>query len=136
MLAHHKHLQVKRSVNISSPMSSPVVVVSPVPRPADFQAHVYNSFLQGRTSDVAIRIRGSWEAIYKFHRVVLIQAVRTLGFFAPTLSSLTPFEDYFRHLFTGGFIESEDKDSTPGSRVASGPIDVEFDDTNITRAGM
>jgi len=52
------------------------------------------------------------------------------------LSSLTPFEDYFRHLFTGGFVESEDKDSTPGSRVASGPIDVEFEDTNITRAGM
>ena len=62
----------------SSPMNSPVV--SPVPRPAEFQAHMYNSFLQGRTSDVALRIRGSWDAIYKSHRVVLIQAVRTLSF--------------------------------------------------------
>jgi hypothetical protein len=58
-------------------MSSPVV--SPVPRPAEFQAHIYNSFLQGRTSDVALRIRGSWDATYKFHRVVLIQAVGALS---------------------------------------------------------
>ena len=65
-----------RSLFSSSPMNSPVV--SPRPRPAEFQAHVYNSFLQGTTSDVAIRIRGSWDAIYKFHRVVLIQAVHKM----------------------------------------------------------
>jgi hypothetical protein len=116
-------------------MNSPVV--SPIPRPAEFQAHVYSSFLQGRTSDVAIRIRGSWDAIYKFHRVVLIQAVCTLSLLLLQRSlHLLPFEDYFRHLFTGGFVESEDKNSTPGPRVASGPIELEFYDTNITRAGM
>jgi hypothetical protein len=116
-------------------MHSPVV--SPVPRPAEFQAHVYNSFLQGRTSDVAIRIRGSWDAIYKVHRVVLIQAVRTRSLLLLQRSlHLHPFEDFFRHLFTGGFVESEDNDPTTGSRVASGPIEVVFDDTNITRAGM
>jgi len=53
---------------------------SPIPRPSEFQAHIYNAFLQGRTSDVALRIRASWDAVYNFHRVVLIQAVGT-GFF-------------------------------------------------------
>jgi hypothetical protein len=63
---------------MNSPISSP--------RPAEFQAHIYNSFLQGNTADVALRIRASWNAIYNFHRVVLIQAVRT-----PVSSSvLTP----------------------------------------------
>jgi hypothetical protein len=68
--------------------------------------------------------------------IALSSSKQCVLFFAPMLSSLTPFEDYFRHLFTGGFVESEDKDSTPGSRVASGPIDIAFEDTNITRAGM
>ncbi|KAI0252687.1 hypothetical protein BJV78DRAFT_1200368 [Lactifluus subvellereus] len=94
-------------------MNSPIS--SPVPRPAEFQAHIYNSFLQGKTSDVALRICASWHAIYKFHRVVLIQA------------------EFFRHLFTGGFVESEGSDSTPGSHITSRPIEVVFDDTNITR---
>jgi hypothetical protein len=40
---------------------------------------------------------------------------------------LHPFEEFFRDLFTGGFVESESKDS-------SGAIQVVFDDTNITRA--
>src|SRR5712671_6914255 len=66
-------------------MNSPIS--SPSPRPAEFQAHIYNSFLQGRTSDVAIRICASWDAIYKFHRVVLIQAVGDLVF-SP---SIVPF---------------------------------------------
>lgn len=112
-------------------MNSPTS--SPVPRPAEFQAHIYNSFLQGRTSDVDIRIRASWDAIYKFHRVVLIQAVRSLVFVRSNVS-LYSFEEFFRHLFTGGFSESEDKDSSSGSRV-SRPIEVVFDDINITRPG-
>ncbi|KAI0307502.1 hypothetical protein B0F90DRAFT_1620846 [Multifurca ochricompacta] len=95
-------------------MISPIS--SPVPPPAEFQAHIYNSFLQGKTSDVTLRIRASWDAVYKFHRVVLIQA------------------EFFRHLFTGGFVESEGKDSSLRSSVPS-PIEVVFDDTNITRAG-
>jgi hypothetical protein len=53
---------------MNSPISSP--------QPAEFQAHIYNSFLQGDTADVALRIRASWNAIYNSHRVVLIQAVR------------------------------------------------------------
>ena len=115
-------------------MNSPVV--SPVPRPAEFQAHIYDSFLQGRTSDVALRICGSWDAFYKFHRVVLIQAVRTLSLLLLWSSvRLHPLEEFFRDLFTGGFVESEDKGFSPGSRVASGPIELTLYDPNITRAG-
>lgn len=115
-------------------MNSPVV--SPVPRPAEFQAHIYDSFLQGRTSDVALRICGSWDAFYKFHRVVLIQAVCTLSLLLLWSSvRLHLLEEFFRDLFTGGFVESEDKGFSPGSRVASGPIELTLYDPNITRAG-
>lgn len=44
----------------------------------DIQSHLYRAFLDGRTSDVALHVRGSWEGIYKLHRVVLIQAVSAL----------------------------------------------------------
>ncbi|KAH9005925.1 hypothetical protein EDB86DRAFT_3061648 [Lactarius hatsudake] len=97
---------------MNSPISSPVI-----PQPAEFQAHIYNSFLQGNTSDVSLRIRASWNAIYNFHRVVLIQA------------------DFFRYLFTGGFAESEVKGPSLRPSASQGPIEVVFDDTNITRAG-
>lgn len=56
-----------------------IPISSPVPPPSEFQANIFNSFLQGETSDVTIRIRASWQAIYKCHRVVLIQAVRTFS---------------------------------------------------------
>lgn len=46
-------------------------------RSVDIQAHLYASFLEGRTADVVLRISGRWKALYKLHRVVLIQAVRT-----------------------------------------------------------
>jgi hypothetical protein len=113
---------------MNSPVSSP--------RPSEFQAHIYNSLLQGRTSDVAIRIRASWDAIYNFHRVVLIQAVGAV-FFCSNLPSLTvcPLKEFFRDLFTGGFVESESNDFSQGSSISSGPLEVVFDDTNITRAG-
>jgi hypothetical protein len=44
---------------------------------ADIQQHLYMSFLEGKTADVALRVHGcgSWYAIYKLHKVVLIQAV-------------------------------------------------------------
>lgn len=42
---------------------------------SDIQSHLYSAFLEGRTSDVALHVRGSWEGIYHLHRVVLIQAV-------------------------------------------------------------
>jgi hypothetical protein len=42
----------------------------------DLQQHIYNSLLESRTADVALHVRGTWEAVYKLHRVVLIQSVR------------------------------------------------------------
>jgi len=48
------------------------------PSAVDIQNHLYISFLQGSTADVALRVHGSWEGIYKLHRVVLIQSVRGL----------------------------------------------------------
>jgi hypothetical protein len=41
----------------------------------DLQAHLFASLLQGHTADVSLVVRGSWEAVYMLHRVVLIQAV-------------------------------------------------------------
>lgn len=45
------------------------------PSPNDLQSHLYASFLQRKTADVALRISGSWNAVYRLHRVILIQAV-------------------------------------------------------------
>jgi hypothetical protein len=43
--------------------------------PIDLQSHLYASLLEARTADVALRVRGTWQAVYRLHRVVLIQAV-------------------------------------------------------------
>lgn len=43
--------------------------------PSDIQTHLYTSFLRASTYDVALRVTGTWNAIYKLHRVVLIQSV-------------------------------------------------------------
>ncbi|KAG5642500.1 hypothetical protein DXG03_002697 [Asterophora parasitica] len=82
------------------------------PSAVDIQNHLYNSFLEGSTADVALRVHGSWDAIYNLHRVVLIQS------------------GFFRSLFTAGFAES-----SPRIGSISGPdeIVVHFDDPNITR---
>ena len=48
------------------------------PSPLDIQSHLYASFLHSSTYDVALRVSGTWNAIYKLHRVVLIQSVRAL----------------------------------------------------------
>lgn len=45
------------------------------PSAVDIQHHLYLSFLEGRTTDIALRIRGSWHAIYRLHKVVLTQSV-------------------------------------------------------------
>jgi hypothetical protein len=45
------------------------------PSAFDIQNHLYSSFLEGSTADVALRVQGSWHAIYNLHRVVLIQSV-------------------------------------------------------------
>lgn len=50
--------------------------------PVDIQSHLYNSLLEARTADVALRVRGTWEAVYRLHRVVLIQAVSLATFFS------------------------------------------------------
>ncbi|KAJ7293871.1 hypothetical protein C8J57DRAFT_1704523 [Mycena rebaudengoi] len=76
----------------------------------DLQRHLYASFVHSRTPDVAIRVKGaSWHAIYRLHRVVLIQA----GFFSS--------------LFTAGFAESSPKPEV---------LDIVFDDANITRSAF
>lgn len=66
--AHEHHMQTAGQA--ASPTSS-----TRGPTPADLQSHLYQSFLSRKTADVALRIRGSWHAVYKLHRVILIQAV-------------------------------------------------------------
>ena len=99
------------------------------PSATDIQSHLYNSFITASTHDVAIRVEGSWTAVYKLHRVVLIQSVR--GTLIDTSHAHTPLQGFFRSLFTAGFLESK------SSRSRNGPdeITVVFDDFNITRPG-
>ncbi|KAF9229730.1 hypothetical protein BS17DRAFT_771837 [Gyrodon lividus] len=82
----------------------------------DLQQHIYNSLLESRTADVALHVRGTWEAVYKLHRVVLIQS----GFFSS--------------LFTAGFLESSPKLSS--HLLGPEEVDIVFDDRNITRAAF
>ncbi|PFH54700.1 hypothetical protein AMATHDRAFT_185472 [Amanita thiersii Skay4041] len=89
---------------------------SPGPSAYDIQSHLYLAFLQGRTADVALRITGSWNAIYKLHRVVLIQS------------------GFFRSLFTGGFSESAPR--LHSHQYGADQIELVFDDRNITRAAF
>jgi hypothetical protein len=67
------------NLSVSPPSPSTIVfaeaMASPGHSPTDLQNHLYASFIEGSTADVALHIKGSWEAIYKLHRVVLIQAV-------------------------------------------------------------
>ena len=101
------------------------------PSPNDLQSHLYASFLQRKTADVALRISGSWHAIYKLHRVILIQAV------CPHEQSLLngrlkyALQGFFQSLFTSGFSESK----SSKYRLDPDCIDIVFDDPNITRAG-
>ncbi|KAI6153223.1 hypothetical protein BKA82DRAFT_4087175 [Pisolithus tinctorius] len=84
--------------------------------PADLQQHIYNSLLESRTADVALHVKGTWQAVYKLHRVVLIQA------------------GFFNSLFTAGFLESSP--SLSGSPSGQQEVDIVFDDCNITRAAF
>lgn len=47
------------------------------PSSVDLQQHIYNSLLESRTADISLHVKGTWEAVYKLHRVVLIQSVST-----------------------------------------------------------
>ncbi|KAH7345195.1 hypothetical protein B0J17DRAFT_31740 [Rhizoctonia solani] len=94
-----------------------MLISSPPHSPRNIQNHLYQMFLEGQTADVAVVVRGSWQALYNLHRVILIQS------------------DYFRTLFTMGY-----RESAPKSRLAPGSssndvIELHFDDPNITRAG-
>jgi hypothetical protein len=97
----------------------------PVSPTVDLQSHLYMSFLEAKTTDVALRIRGSWAAIYRLHRVVLIQAVSREYAIYPYLIAIA--QGFFQSLFTAGF--SEDRKPT-------NEMEIVFDDQNITRAGM
>ncbi|KAJ1311644.1 hypothetical protein OPQ81_010120 [Rhizoctonia solani] len=95
-----------------------MLVSSPPHSPRHIQNHLYQMFLEGQTADVAVVVRGSWQALYNLHRVILIQS------------------DYFRTLFTMGYRESAPKSRlVPGSTSAD-VIELHFDDPNITRAAF
>ncbi|KAG7450725.1 uncharacterized protein BT62DRAFT_1001516 [Guyanagaster necrorhizus] len=89
---------------------------SPLPSPQDLQSHLYHAFLDGKTADVALRISGSWHAVYHLHRVVLIQS------------------EFFRSLFTAGFVEASPR--LPSHYAGPDEINIVFDDHNITRAAF
>jgi hypothetical protein len=109
-----------------STMNAPGLVLSPL----EIQSHLYMSFLDASTVDVALRVRGSWHAIYNLHRVVLIQSVRILSNL-DLLTSSSLSKGFFRSLFTAGFMESSPKIGDNGPQE----IVIHFDDPNITRPG-
>jgi hypothetical protein len=107
---------------------------SPGPSPVDIQHHLYSSFLEASTADVALHVRGSWEAIYRLHRVVLIQSVSVkLPVYRLAIQQVLIVQGFFRSLFTAGFAESSPRPT--GHLRGTDEIDILFDDRNITRAG-
>ncbi|KIP01237.1 hypothetical protein PHLGIDRAFT_113180 [Phlebiopsis gigantea 11061_1 CR5-6] len=98
---------------VSQPSSPSLVNAS---SPAALQNHIYAAFLDRRTADVALHVHGSWHAIYKLHRVVLIQA------------------GFFQSLFTSGFAESKVK--LTSHRLGPDVVDIVLEDPNITRAAF
>lgn len=117
----------------SPPAPSRMLLSSPSHSPRNIQNHLYQMFLEGQTADVAVVVRGSWEALYKLHRVILIQSVRVL---CPTRPMpLMPAQGYFRSLFTNGFLESTSKYRSASGSTSTDVIELHFDDPNITRAG-
>ena len=54
------------------------VAASPGNTPREIQSHLYDAFLSGDTADISLWIRGDeWDLGYRFHRIVLTQAVST-----------------------------------------------------------
>ncbi|QRW05007.1 hypothetical protein RhiLY_04006 [Ceratobasidium sp. AG-Ba] len=92
-----------------------MLVSSPPHSPRYIQNHLYQMFLEGQTADVSVVIRGSWQALYRLHRVILIQS------------------DYFRTLFTNGFLESSRSYRSPAGGTSGDVMELHFDDPNITR---
>lgn len=99
---------------------------------ADIQTHIFSALLQGTTPDVALRVRGSWGAVYKLHRLILTQSVSVCPF-AHSAACADRVQGFFHSLFTSGFLESSyrRRNLVYGCDV----IDVVFPDRNITRAG-
>ena len=63
----------------SSPTSFPYTPDAMVAHSTrSLQDHLYASFLEGSTADVSLHVSGSWSAVYRLHRVILIQAVGSL----------------------------------------------------------
>ena len=60
-------------------------MLSPGLSPPEIQSHLYASLLQADAYDVAIHVTGTWKAVYKLHRVVLIQSVNS-NKFRPSLN--------------------------------------------------
>ena len=86
---------------------------------SDIQSHLYNSFLTGQASDVCVRISGTFNATYRLHRVVLIQA------------------GFWKDLFMGGFAESSiTRHSRNEPNSGEEVLDIVLDDRNITRAAF
>lgn len=102
---------------------------APVRPPAfDLQAHLFSSLLQGHTADVSLVVRGSWEAVYKLHRVVLIQAVCRTESSTGHMAEQFRMQGFFHSLFqSSGFSE------TRRSYRDGNELEVIFDDPNITR---
>lgn len=105
---------------------------SPIQSAVDIQSHLYAAFLEGSTADVAIRVSGSWSAIYRLHRVVLIQSVCANSFFDSVANTVWLTQGFFRELFTSGWAEAHTR---YGYRRGPEQMDIMFDDPNITRSG-
>lgn len=105
--SHSSRPTVTRLGSAAPRMASSVLAIRP--SAAELQQHLYTSLLHGHTADISLRVRGSWEAVYRLHRVVLTQA----GFFQSLFQS-------------SGFQESS-------ASFGKNEIEIIFDDPNITR---
>src|SRR5258706_1563246 len=62
--------------NNSSSKTMSSIITPSVNTLQDIQSHLYNAFLSGDTADINLHTRGDgWDLGYRFHRIVLIQAV-------------------------------------------------------------
>ena len=119
----------KRLVDRIIPFNT--LVSPPVPRSSEFQTHIYNFFLRGRTTDVTLRICASWDAIYNCYCVALIRAVRTCSARSGAPFAYIPSKKSFAIFLQEGLL-SRIKDSS-GSCTFSGSIQVISDYAKITR---
>lgn len=109
---YHSTQDLQQRLPLSPMLSSPTPNLSFF----NLQTHLYDSFINQKTPDIVLAVRGrGWQAEYSLHRVVLIQS------------------GFFRSLFTSGFLESSRHSPTRDDGL--GEVEVRFDDPNITRPG-